>query len=1297
MLSDESLSTSQHPHHPPSQNQQEMSSQSQYGFYNFQSQLQQQQQQQQQQLHQTGLVSLYTNSMDHNQQQQQQQQQQQVEQWILQSNNPLNPSVQREAVKILQQWLAANESTYTATPNSSITTLFQILQRTRHDIVQLYCLTNLGQLLVRHVEHSYNNIDENNINHMTISNNSSTLQESQHTVWRNDFRNFLLSTWSLQQQEQKRILPNFLLNKVASLLSKFFIQQVGISNKHGTNLSIATTTTTTTWTTVELDLLRLASQHPLLFVKTIECILEDFVIISADVSDHCSVGSTSCYTTTTIPVTNGIATTATIITTTAEQARHAKEYLKGYILVDGTETISTTRPNPTPLNTIFETVVSILSSYLVQRYGGTTTGLSNATNNSNENEQELVILCSLMTIKSFFVWTEMSFLGNTAVQRLLDILLHLVRCLPSPNSMTQQLNNRRSDNNSNHGPQQQLPLVSIEIGKATLDTWQEWMTSCSTIHPASELTSSIASIQDPKLPILQALLERIHECSILPMNTKTVLNTTISTMTSSNNDNSNNDEDDDDTDYIELIIQTAQLINVVGMEVLPLFLEQPQNVSTLFQEVLDLFFRALAYDDIDVSLAVIPLAIRLCPLFVEENRHPQQQQQQFAFSLLSHLPGLLNILYKQLKYPIDFTYDFEDEINSEEEQYRVELCKLFTKIVRVAPQTSLQFIVEAVASQLNILNNNNNSNSTTAARDVEATLRLLYVYCEGILPSPGLKIVMKNETFRTLLITLHQNSTTIIYPQQHPAVLCWYYDVSVRYYPIFQPNNNNSKAKDNAATQQHQDESGLEHHLLSNVLGRITGPSGLQHESIRVRSRCCYLFLRLVKSVVSMLRPFMETAVSGIQRLLEQSYSETANFELRPDDILHLFETMGVLLGKTGLGPSDQRKYLTAVMTPHVRNIEQILATPGLRQDVDHYSEKLSDSIGAIAHLSKGFTKQPAEEIQAVLVETVNITYNVLETVPSCASVRNKAMVLFQRMIYCGLGNQFMTVMPKILILLIEHCTTDDAIFVAQIFNQLCIKLKSEAGPAIESAIVPFVLKCHKLLQVQVDNVTIANPSMAPVITNSKDESVHDYVPPHLETEQLAIEKLLFVVIQHIVSNNVTAVLLSPTNHSCFGMILQTMSDGAIRVADPVVKKTCFRFFRELLEQWSSSNGGIVGNMSIVDSYRRDLCTFISEILVPGAFAGMLLPAFDVRDANQVRVVTELASVLFLIKERYSAVSGTDNTTSFYHQCLRQMANIMGQLATQDIMNLLDVSNSIGDIDRCILEIIKLSKSHQAK
>jgi hypothetical protein len=101
-----------------------------------------------------------------------------------------------------------------------------------------------------------------------------------------------------------------------------------------------------------------------------------------------------------------------------------------------------------------------------------------------------------------------------------------------------------------------------------------------------------------------------------------VLNATINTMTSCNNDDK--DDYDYDTDYIELIIQTAQLINVVGMEVLPLFLEQPQNVSTLFQEALDLFFHALAYDDIDVSLAVIPLAIRLCPLFVEENRHPQQ-------------------------------------------------------------------------------------------------------------------------------------------------------------------------------------------------------------------------------------------------------------------------------------------------------------------------------------------------------------------------------------------------------------------------------------------------------------------------------------------------------------------------------------------------------------------------------------------------------------------------------------------------------------------------------------------------
>jgi hypothetical protein len=63
-------------------------------------------------------------------------------------------------------------------------------------------------------------------------------------------------------------------------------------------------------------------------------------------------------------------------------------------------------------------------------------------------------------------------------------------------------------------------------------------------------------------------------------------------------------------------------------------------------------------------------------------------------------------------------------------------------------------------------------------------------------------------------------------------------------------------------------------------------------------------------------------------------------------------------------------------MTPHVRNIEDLLRAPDLLDDPERYGAMLSDSIAAIACLSKGF-QTPPEGVQVVLAETMNIALSV--------------------------------------------------------------------------------------------------------------------------------------------------------------------------------------------------------------------------------------------------------------------------------------------------------------------------------
>ena len=146
-------------------------------------------------------------------------------------------------------------------------------------------------------------------------------------------------------------------------------------------------------------------------------------------------------------------------------------------------------------------------------------------------------------------------------------------------------------------------------------------------------------------------------------------------------------------------------------------------------------------------------------------------------------------------------------------------------------------------------------------------------------------------------------------------------------------------------------------------------------------------------------------------------------------------------------------------------------------------------------------------------------------------------------MIQC-IDAQVLPLMLRFLPLLVNHCTADDIQDVARLLNQLCIKFKADAIPAIDPAILPFLRKCHQLVI-----------STGEVVTSSD-------VPPHSQTEKLSDKKLSFTVLQHIVTYRLSPLLLSPMNAGSLELVLQTMNEAAFLADDTVVKKTCTAFFR---------------------------------------------------------------------------------------------------------------------------------------
>lgn len=648
-----------------------------------------------------------------------------------------------------------------------------------------------------------------------------------------------------------------------------------------------------------------------------------------------------------------------------------------------------------------------------------------------------------------------------------------------------------------------------------------------------------------------------------------------------------------DATQIDAVIAAAELINTAGLEFIPCWELEYQTASTnvpsshpvnvIMNQCLELALGCLAYDDIDVSGGVVDLVTRML-VSLEKNEPFWNNTLQNNGEIPSDrlLQRLLSILQERMKYPSSFDFDYEDEDEAEEEVYRTHLRKLYQRIVRFKPQMVLHFMAASLSSLPQPL-------SMVSTSDMEVALRLVHHYGEGRRPAPGAKTALRDAQFREMVTALHRSDVS---SHPHREVLLLYYDLSVRYASLL---------KDSPPE------------LLSGLLGALSGDRGLQHPHARVRSRCCYLLLRLVKSVgAKAMRPYVEVVVDGIQRLL---FPSTNILQLPANEALYLFEITGTLLGTTGLDNEVQQRCATAVLTPHVQSIEKTLQSPDLARDVEQYGEQLSMSISAIAQLSKGWQNHPPPEVQAVLVAAVDVCRSVLVALPSSPLVRNRTAVLLQRMILC-LGERVLPTMPAFLDALLSHCSTEeDVLDVSQLLNQLCIKFKENAAPAIDVALLPFL---QKVLTMQLSETSVV-PTASCVAP-----------PPHLVTEQLSIRKQAFATLQHIATHNASAVFFSERNVGSFGDILSLMNDGATTVPDPVMKKTCVVYMSELVQQWGGTNSQ---PCPVPQNVKDGFFDFICEVFVPGMLRCILDSSFNAKDALHYRVLSEFSNVLWLLKQ----------------------------------------------------------------
>ena len=699
---------------------------------------------------------------------------------------------------------------------------------------------------------------------------------------------------------------------------------------------------------------------------------------------------------------------------------------------------------------------------------------------------------------------------------------------------------------------------------------------------------------------------------------------------------------------IDLSIKIAEVDAAVGIELLIYYdevldeqhtnsktnMDRPDSlfgaVESLLNQTLQLFWKCFAYDDIDVTGAVIPFAQRLVNTLGKQMERSNETCIKPTFNVLEHIPNLVSIMYKQLCYPNDFRFDYTDEDDAEEEMFRSNLRKVNKKITQLLPNESLQYLC-------NVLSNLPMPLSSATTCELEASLRLVFHYCEG-LSAKDASSAVEAGPFRQVIIALHQSN---VFEHHHFEVIALYYDIAVRYASILRSDSN----------------------LLSKVLSAMSGSQGIQHSHPRVRSRSCYLLLKLVKEMGPVLRPFVVTAVGGIKGmifsvLLFNLIRGNSDFflemisrqqtELQSGDILNLFETMGILIGKTQLPLSDQKEYLIAVITPHVSSINDLISSSELIRDPETFGEVLATLIAAISSLSKGFSK-PCAEIKSIMMETVPILLAALKALPSDERVRVKTIVTLHRMILV-LGHDILNPITPFLQILIFHCSYNDITDVTQLLNQLCSKFKSSVVQTINAAVIPFLQKCHSIIP-------------------EKDNN--DEIAPHLDTEQLLVRKLGFVFLQHIVSKKATKVLVSEINKPNLENVLAEMKYGAVEVVDPSIRKSCILFFKGLLDQWSE-----VG--SVDDIIRTGFVGFITSSLLPDLLKGVMDSNFDVSDAMNIRVVVQTSKLLEILQAQYH---------SHYNHFMGNF--LQNSVCAASTATAFSSASTSAEIEKCLLQMRK--------
>uniref|UniRef100_M4BT63 Exportin-T n=1 Tax=Hyaloperonospora arabidopsidis (strain Emoy2) TaxID=559515 RepID=M4BT63_HYAAE len=603
----------------------------------------------------------------------------------------------------------------------------------------------------------------------------------------------------------------------------------------------------------------------------------------------------------------------------------------------------------------------------------------------------------------------------------------------------------------------------------------------------------------------------------------------------------------------EFAEEIGEVINAVGVELLTCMdafrhtcqADLLQASGDMLRRLMPLVWELFAHESKDVSEEVFEIvnAVGGPMLRTETQAAGKLQIEAEVFRPSETIPQILNGIYRQTRFRED-----SDSDAAEFEEYRRNLYTIFLNVVRQRPHDTLAYLsnlAQSLPGQFGEID----------PRDLESFLSLVYRFKEGITPLKGVAVSFNEPTspLSLMIVQIHRSmlSASAGAIPLHPSVLLSYYDLAVRYSKVLQ----------------------TEPALTPAVLEMMFGSFGLSHPAARVRSRVCYLCLRLVKALGASVNPHASSILTALQPCLAIVSERDGNTSqhtltcLTHDDQLYLFELAGQIIAslvistqETGMNVKQLRyRYTIAVLDPLLQGLNTTLKelAQGTVTDEEFASEHCTIHLNAIAHVLKAFKGTDCmENHQETFTQVLTASACVLRTLAHIPRVRSKVIFMLHRLVSVLDREHFLGNVQEHLQTLMMGCEQAEVVEIVQLLDQLIIKYKQALGGFLDRTTLPFV---QHLCTLMPERSTLAN-------AETKDA-------PQLERD--AVQKYLYTFLLHLVTHGLDAVLISAHNVAQLENVLRLVVEGCAEVQDANINRACFSIGSMLAERWISDGNAL--------------------------------------------------------------------------------------------------------------------------